>query len=172
MMMWMMAASVAWGCEDVKPTPSSLQVAWISPVGRTARPGKALEVVRVQELRGWIRANGTEQDQVLAALGMLERGESAADVGYKITIFDVQSDWLCRPLADAEPGSDVAGVAACMERGDRHTDRDHRDGFTGCGYTLNTYSSSRGIDVFRVPWSDASAWGFCVMPLERFLQGA
>jgi hypothetical protein len=102
---------------------------------------------------------------------MLERGESASGA-YKITIFDVQSDWLCRPLSDAEPGADIAGVAACMERTDRYTDRDHRDGFTGCGYTLDTAASTRGIDVFRVPWVDASAWGFCVMPLERFLQGA
>ena len=170
-MMWMIAAASAWACEEVKPVPSSLQVAWISPINRTARAGTPLEVVRVQELRGWIRGNSSDQDRVLQALGMLERGESST-MDYKITIFDVQSEWLCRPLSEAEPGVDVAGVAACTERGDRHADRDHRDGYTGCGYSLNTHASNRGLDVFRVPWSEASSWGFCVMPLERFLQGA
>lgn len=171
-MMWMIAAgAAAWACEEVQPVPASLQVAWISPINRTARSGTQLEVVRVQELRRWIRANSSDEDRVLQALGMLERGESAT-ADYKITIFDVQSDWLCRPIADADPGADVTGVAACFEKGDRHADRDHRPGYTGCGYTLDTHASTRGLDVFRVPWSEASAWGFCVMPLERFLQGA
>ena len=170
-MMRMIAVMSAWACEEVSPVPSSLQVAWISPLSRTARAGTALEVVRVQDLRGWIRTNSSDPDRVLQALGMLERGESAS-TEYKITIFDVQSESLCRPISAADPGEDVGGVAACMERSDRHTDRDPRAGFTGCGYTLDTHASVRGMDVFRVPWSEASAWGFCVMPLDRFLQGA
>ena len=44
-------------------------------------------------------------------------------------------------------------------------------GFTGCGYSRDTGSGSRGLDVLRVRWEDAAREGFCVMPLDRFLEG-
>ena len=171
MLLWMTMASAAWACEDVEPLPESLQVAWISPVDKTVRGGTWLEVVRVRDLRRWVRANSADPARVLAAMGMIERGESLREE-YKITIFDVQSAWLCRPISEGVPGEDVLGAPVCEERADRPVSRQHSDGFTGCGYSLDTYSSVRGLDVYRVQWSEASAWGFCVLPIGRFLEGA
>ena len=112
-MMWMIAAMSAWACDEVSPVPSSLQVAWISPLSRTARSGTALEVVRVQDLRSWIRSNSSDMDRVLQALGMIDRGASAS-TEYKITIFDVQGESLCRPISAADPGEDVSGVGSTI----------------------------------------------------------
>lgn len=164
----------AWGCEPVEAVPEALQVAWISPLDDTARSQEYIEVVRVRDLRAWVRANSSEPVRVLQAAGMLDREVSnrQANREYKITIFDVQSSWLCRPLLDAAPGEDIRDVVACPVAEQEAADRAHRAGFTGCGYTLDTHASTRGLDVYRVPWSEAAAWGFCVMPLGRFLEGA
>ena len=72
------------------------------------------------------------------------------------------------PIAILE---DASGILSCDERGAKPI-RAHRYGYSGCGYTLDTGASSRGLDVYRVPWTSASSYGFCVMPLERFLGGA
>lgn len=165
---------LAWGCETVESVPESLQVAWISPINDTARPQEYIEVVRVRDLRTWIRTNSADPVTVLQANGMLTRkaADEALDQEYKITIFDVQREWLCRPVMDVAPGTDINDVPACQESEQRPANRHHRPGFTGCGYTLHTGASVRGLDVFRIPWQEASAWGFCVMPLDRFLEGA
>lgn len=162
------------GCEPVEPVPESLQVVWISPLKQTVRGDTYIEVVRVRDLRAWIRANSADPVRTLQVLGMLERtvGERDAAEDYKLTIFDVQREALCRPILDAEAGTDREGVPICEVPEQGTSDRHHAAGFTGCGYTLDTHASVRGLDVFRVSWSDASAWGFCVMPLERFLEGA
>ena len=167
-------ATAAWGCEEVEPVPESLQVAWISPIRDTARSSEYIEVVRVRDLRAWVRANSSEPVRVLQAAGMLERDVTnrEAEQEYKITIFDVQRAWLCRPLLDVTPGEDISNVPACPAGEQEAADRAHRAGFTGCGYTLDTGAATRGIDVYRVTWEEASAWGFCVMPLARFLEGA
>lgn len=169
-----MLVGTAWGCEPVESVPESLQVAWISPVRDRARAREFIEVVRVRDLRAWIRANSSDPVRVLQVVGMLERGELSESAGedYKITVFDVQREWLCRPLLSATPGEDISDIAACPASEQEAADRAHRAGFTGCGYTLDTHASIRGLDVYRLPWSDASAWGFCVMPLARFLEGA
>jgi hypothetical protein len=169
-----MVSRTAWGCEPVEPVPETLQVAWISPLNQTVRGSGYIEVVRVRDLRSWIRANSAEPTRTLQVLGMLDRDVSTREAAqdYKITIFDVQRSALCRPVLDAEAGTDQEGVAVCEEAAQGSADKHHADGFTGCGYTLDTHSSVRGLDVFRVPWAEASAWGFCVMPLERFLEGA
>ena len=164
----------AWGCEPVESVPESLQVAWISPVRDRARAREYVEVVRVRDLRAWVRSNSSDPVRVLQMVGMLERGEVSQSVGqdYKITVFDVQREWLCRPLLSVASGEDVSDIVSCPASEQEAADRSHRAGFTGCGYTLDTHASTRGLDVYRVPWSDASAWGFCVMPLTRFLEGA
>jgi hypothetical protein len=99
------------------------------------------------------------------------KGGFAARQPYKITIFDVQGQWLCRPILDGVDGEDSNGVAICGDS-DSKSIHHHRPGYTGCGYTLDTAASSRGLDVYRIRWSEASAWGFCVMPLDRFITGA
>jgi hypothetical protein len=165
-------AAHAQSCDVRAEVPDQLQVAWISPVGKRVGASATLEVVRVADLRAWIRDHGSEESRVLQGLGILPRGGGAgADWDWKITIFDVKSEWLCRPVEDGDPGEDDGGVAICDE-GDAKRLRGHKHGYTGCGYTLDTAASTRGLDVFRVSWESASTHGFCVMPLGRFLGGA
>jgi hypothetical protein len=103
---------------------------------------------------------------------MVDRKEKelGADV-YKVTLFDVKKEWLCRPVEDRTEGEDLSGVPAC-EASQQRRSRPAKEGFTGCGYTLDTGASARGLDVFRIEWGAASAWGFCTLPLDRFLKGA
>jgi hypothetical protein len=109
---------------------------------------------------------------MLQALGMKGRRARAAKVeNYKITVFDVDASWLCRPIEEGTPGEEHAGVSIC-EQSQQKPLRANRRGFTGCGYTLDTGASMRGLDIYRIRWSEASAWGFCVLPLERFVNGA
>ena len=161
----------ALACEPVEPLPDVTQVAWISPLNDSAGANTWLEVVRVSDLRAWIHAKGKDPNAVLHAVGMAGRKETIDKEDlYKITIFDVKKEWLCRPI-DGEEGVTVSGVPICENREQRGL-RGYKDGFTGCGYSLDTASSVRGLDVFRVQWSAASTLGFCTMPLERFLDGA
>lgn len=169
-----MMVGAAWSCEPVEAVRESLQVAWISPTHDTVKNGDYIEVVQVRDLRGWIRNNTPERERVLQLMGMQDRKITPREENqtYKITIFDVRREWLCRPMTEVVPGTDVTNVPACETRHQRAADRFHAEGFTGCGYSMDTQSSTRGLDVYRVRWDEASAWGFCVMPLERFLQGA
>lgn len=159
-------------CGDLSTVPETTQVAWVSRRSRRVPGRQVVEVVRVQDLRAWVRANGADEARLVQGLGMAPRkGGWASKRPYKVTIFDVRTDWLCRPLAEGTVGEDVLGVATCEER-DARPVRHHKQGYTGCGYTLDTAASSRGLDIYRVRWSDASGWGFCVMPLDRFISGA
>ncbi len=162
----------AQACGAVAPVPTSTQVAWISRRSRMVGASQTIEVVRVTDLREWIRANGADETRLIQGLGMASRkGGLAARHPYKVTIFDVQAEWLCRPIPDADDGADDNGVAICSDA-DAKATRHHKPGYTGCGYSLDTAASTRGLDVYRVRWSEASAWGFCVMPLDRFITGA
>ena len=159
-------------CGDLSEVPEMTQVAWISPIDRSVGSGAWLEVVRTQDLRRMLQEQGTEPVRMLQSLGMAsQRGGRAEDERYKITLFDVRTDWLCRPIRDGVAGEVQGGVAIC-EEAQQHGVRGHRRGFTGCGYTMDTTDRSRGLDVYRVEWEVASTWGFCVLPLERFLDGA
>lgn len=162
-------AAQAQSCEASADVPDALQVAWISPLEKKARGSTALEVVRVTDLRAWIREQGPDEARLLQGLGLAPRtGGAPVDWDWKITLFDVRADWMCRPIEDAPGGEDRGGVVACEEP-DAGRIRAHRYGYTGCGYTLDTGASTRGLDVFRISWESASSQGFCVMPLSRFL---
>lgn len=162
-------AAHAQACEASADVPDALQVAWISPMEKKARGSSALEVVRVKDLRAWIRAQGADEARLLHGLGLTPRaGGAPVDWDWKITLFDVRAEWMCRPVEGATGGEDMGGVAACEEP-DAGQIRAHRHGYTGCGYTLDTAASTRGLDIFRVSWESASSQGFCVMPLKRFL---
>jgi len=164
--------TAAHACEPLADTPERFQVAWISPIARRLAAHGWMEVVRVTELRSWIRAHGSDPVRLLQGLGMVGRKPGArARKPYKVTVFDVRRDWLCRPVSDREPGTDLSGVVVCDDPQQGGVAR-HRKGYTGCGYTLDTADSNRGLDVYRVQWDTASAWGFCVMPLDRFIGGA
>lgn len=162
----------AQSCQSLAEVPGEVQVVWVSPMGRRVKRGAHVEVVRLQDLRKFVVDNKASEARVVQALGMAPRwGGRRAERLYKVVIFDVRAEWMCRPVDGQTPGLEMSGVVACAGQvGGRAYQ--HGPGFTGCGYTLDTGASTRGIDVFRVRWSDASAGGFCTMPLSRFIKGA
>ncbi len=167
--------SVAFGqsCGEPKSVPETLQVAWISPVSKSVGMDSWIETVRVADLRAWVREHGTDQVRLLKGMGMVRKkgGKYAAKRAYKITVFDVKREWMCRPIEGSDPGTVDRDVTVCEEK--QHKGLwGHRRGYTGCGYIEDTLSQSRSLDVLRIRWGEASRWGFCVLPLERFLEGA
>ncbi len=169
-----LGAHAAPACGELGTPPESVQVAWVSNLPKQVGANATLEVVRLSDLRAWMDANDVDDSsdalRMLQGLGMAGRKADIAREA-KVTIFDVKREWLCRPLLDGVPGEEVAGVATCDEP-DQKKLSGHGKGFTGCGYSLDTAASTRGLDVYRITWESASAWGFCTMPLERFLDGS
>ena len=161
-------------CGVVEPIPEAIQVAWVSPVGVTVRSNQAIEVVHLQSMQTWISTQDATPTELLKQLGMVsERASDVNSAKYKVTIFDVESNSLCRPIQVSEGDElQVAGLAVCSEKKTKPSQLYTRFGYTGCGYTKNSSTSDRGFDVYRVTWKEASKWGFCVLPLERFLLGA
>jgi hypothetical protein len=162
-------------CGLTTEVPESLQVAWVSRIGARAGAHTALPVVRVSDLRRLVESSNRDATTVLRALGMVgKRGEARG--GWKVTIFDVKRDWLCRPvLQDSDDGPAVAtivGMAACPGDLTRGAPGVRGRAWAGGGYLLDTATGKRSLDVYRVEWSTAVAWGFCVLPLRRFLDGA
>lgn len=164
------AASAEETCAALTAVPEAVQVAWISPVNRQVGANTYLEVVRVADLRAFLKAEGPSSVRLLQGLGLANaKGKGrAVKRSWKVTIFDVRSAWLCRPLAGGTADKVVEGVAVCPPSEQDGPAR----GFTGCGYTRDTATGGRGLDVYRVRWRDASSGGFCVLPLDRFLKGA
>ncbi len=153
-------------CLTLEPVPARMQVAWVSEAGTRVGSDRVLEVVRVADLKAFLAAEDPDQAEFLQELGLIPRNERGAERKWQLTIFDVDAASLCRPVVGATPGAPIAGVAACAE----HLQTGGR-AFTGCGYTLDTEHMDRGVDTFRITWAEASAWGFCVFPLERFMVG-
>ena len=164
-----MAGAQTSSCDELGDVGSQTHVAWVSPLRQTVRGNQWIEVVRVADLREWIADNDPEAVRVLQALGMKGRRARSVDVSnYKITVFDVAADWMCRPIEGGTPGEPIEGVSQCEARQQRPLGG-HRRGYTGCGYSLDTGASLRGLDVYRIRWSEAATQGFCVMPMSRFL---
>lgn len=164
------SAREAAACSALGAVPDAVQVAWVSPVRDRVRAGSTIEVVRVADLRKIAQAKDTTPIRLLQALGVVNakgRGR-AAKRDYKVTIFDVRSAWLCRPMDATTADKVVNGVAICPGGQSGGSSRS----YTGCGYTRDTVTDGRGLDVFKVKWKDASSGGFCVMPLDRFMRGA
>jgi hypothetical protein len=156
-------------CLAVGDTAEATQVAWISPVRAHVGARGWMEVVEMADLEAWAKEHGKDSTRFLQAAGVVGRKAGRAhSVRWKVTIFDVTRDLTCRPIEGALPGTQVASVAVC-EKAKPAQGAGH--GFTGCGYTRDTGSGSRGLDVLRVRWEDAAREGFCVMPLDRFLEG-
>ena len=162
-------------CSSVSALPQAIQIAWVSPVEKQARSKEMIEVVHLQSLQQWMDSEEASAKQVLHHLGMLpKRSRRTIDPDeYKIVIFDVESASLCRSidLGEEVTTSSVEGLSICSQRA-KPAKWYSRYGYTGCGYTWDTQSQSKGLDVYRISWQDASQWGFCVLPLSRFLMGA
>lgn len=156
-------------CGELAPLPERLQVAWVSRVGTQVSGRTPLPVVRTSDLRRLVEAEKRDPTGVLQALGLVS-GKKARG-SWKVVVFDVERDWLCRPV-ETEPGADLSGVPACETGWQRPGVGVKPRSFTGCGYLKDTRTGERTLDTFRVDWQTAVSWGFCVLPLERFLEGA
>ncbi|MFZ5478287.1 MAG: hypothetical protein ACOZNI_16085 [Myxococcota bacterium] len=155
-------------CGELQTPPERFQVAWVSPVRATVGAGAALDVVRVADLRKLIEARRADPLAVLQALGLAGKRDARE---WKVTVFDVERAWLCRPV-DAVAGDDVAGVRACDEGWQRPGRGTREKAWTGCGWLKDTQTGERTLDVYRLDWEAAVRWGFCVLPMGRFLGGS
>jgi hypothetical protein len=152
-------------CAQLDPLDRErLSVAWVSPAGQQVFHHSWLTVVPTTELQDWVAGHGNSVTRMLQGLGLRKSFKPPAR-RWKVTIFEVDADTLCRPMAEGEPGTRVGGHPVC-----RRNDRGVR-GDDGCGYTVDTHAGDRGLDVFRIQWRDAAATGFCVLPADRFLRG-
>jgi hypothetical protein len=131
-------------CDALAPVPDTVQVAWVSKLGKRAGSRTVLQVVRVADLRKRVEVEQRDPQGVLQALGL---------VGRKAT-------------------GDVSGVRACEEKWQRPASGVRDESYSGCGYAKDTQTGERTLDVFHVDWEHAASWGFCVMPFERFVNGA
>ena len=162
-------------CTELEPLPDAIQVAWVSPVRQRVTGNEMIEVVHLQTLQEWLETESSDPKALLHQMGMLnQRSKKSIDPSnYKITIFDVNTSSLCRPIEQSEDNFQnvINEVSSCSIKKSGSI-RSSRFGYTGCGYSLNTSSQTPGFDVYRISWENASTFGFCVFPLDRFLQGA
>jgi hypothetical protein len=140
-----------------------VSVAWVSPMGQTVGADTSLAVVRTSDLRSWLAAEKPTVGRMLQGLGMRRRYTDPKQP-YKVTIFEVDVDALCRPVGDRAEGEDASGLPACAERFGRST-----RAYPGCGTLVDQADGDPSLDVFRVTWRDAVRSGFCLFPAERFV---
>jgi len=166
---------------SLKEPRASLQVAWMSPLKKKVSANQLIEVVAFRDLRRWVRENKPSTQRILHYLGLipskknrfwwlLPRRFEARD--YKIAVFDVPRTALCRPLYDHKPGQKKAGVATCIQKHVKPINKRATDGFNGLGFSVDTKTNMRALEVYRITWRDAVSKGFCVLPLSRFLSDA
>lgn len=163
---WLLSALAAPVCESPAPVQRDrLSVAWISPTPARATARQWLTVIPAAELRRWVAEEQADLTRLLQGLG-LRRSDAPPHRPWKVVVFDVEADELCRPTREGTPGTDAGGVPICASggRGVRGRDR-------GCGYVIDRADESRGPDVFRIQWAEAAVHGFCVLPVDRFLEG-
>ncbi|NCG17843.1 MAG: hypothetical protein GWP91_02380 [Rhodobacterales bacterium] len=166
--MWLALAGAAEpvSCNEVSlPSPEqALSVAWVSPAGQSVKRNARVQVVSTAELR---RFMVTHEDRtvgrMLRVLGMRKR-DGDPNKRYKVTVFDVSSAELCRPL-DSEDGAVLAGIRTCDKTNlGRHTN--------GCGTTVDHQTGDAGLVLYQGTWADLARNGFCVLPAQRFVSAA
>jgi hypothetical protein len=166
LLLWAGLAHAQPACESLSPLDrDALAVAWVSPAGRQVAQRTWLTVVPAASLRAWAGREQATPARLLQHLG-LRRRDTPPRRPWKVTILEVDAASLCRPAADLDDGTPLAGLVVCP-RGDRTVP----GRYDGCGYTTDLAGDGRGADVFAIPWRDAASRGFCVLPLERFLKG-
>lgn len=154
-------------CDALAPVPETVQVAWVSKLGKRAGSSTLLEVVRVADLRKRVELEKRDPKGVLQALGLAGK---RARGKWKVVVFDVKAEQLCRPV-EGKDGL-VEGVRACASDWQRRASGVRKESWGGCGYALDSQTGERTLDVFHVDWEHAATWGFCVLPFERFVNGA
>lgn len=153
-------------CEPLAPLErETLSVAWVSPLQGRVFGNQWITVVPTADLQAWVRDQQADLGRLLQGLGLKKR-YSAPAMHWKVTIFEVSPDDLCRPVEHGAPGDRLAGHVICS-KGSKGVS----GAYDGCGYTTDRADDTRGVDVFSLRWRDAAAAGFCVLPAERFLLG-
>jgi hypothetical protein len=154
-------------CTDVSwPKPSEVvSVAWVSPVGQTVGRHGAVTVVETAELRSFVAGEGRGSiGRMLQRIGLRKRSADPKKL-YKIVIFDVRRDDLCRPVAGHDKPVALEGLVSCPERASKPS-----AGHSGCGYTIDRQTGETGVREYQADWSDLARNGFCVLPAARFVQ--
>lgn len=150
-------------CPSLEPVHGRVSVAWVSPMSQTVGADTLLPVVRTSALRAWLAAEKPTVGRMLQGLGMRRRYTDPKRP-YKVTIFEVDADALCRPMGDRLAGDDASGLPTCPDRFGRPT-----RAYRGCGTLTDQADGDPSLDVFRVSWRDAVRTGFCLFPAERFV---
>lgn len=154
---------VSCSVEALPVPPQTLSVAWVSRLRHRAGAKTWLSVVSTTDLRALIEGDRSLA-RLLQRLG-LRRSDREPRRRYKVVVFDVSRDVLCRPIVEASLGEVIDGVVVCDD-GRPHP----RKGTAGCGYTEDTASGGAGLALYRAQWSELARNGFCVLPAERFLR--
>jgi len=147
------------------PEPAErIAVAW---VGRwRQRPRGALHVVPAAELAGWVASQQPPwSGRTLQRLGLRRRNKDPSR-SYKVVIYEVDREALCRPVL-LEEGVDAGAVPACAPRLSKPT-----RARTGCGQTLDRRTGEPGLTLFVVRRRHAADQGHCAVPLDRYLRQA
>jgi len=161
-LMALAAAEDAPRCDDAhEAPPDALSVAWVSRLGARARAGSWLAVVPTADLRA--ATTGGSVARLLQVTGH-RRSSREPRRRYKVVVFDVSSDQLCRPVSGVPTGQPAAGVIACDERRSQPS-----RSATGCGHTVDRSTGGTGVPAYASRWSDLAGNGFCVLPAERFV---
>ena len=144
----------------------TMSVAWVSPAGENVGSNSWLYVVPTRDLAQWAVKSEPTVGEFLYQLG-LRRRPNPTDKRYKVTIFEVSAEELCRPIDGADPAQIVNGVYPCTNGRGRPTREN-----SGCGTTPTRKNGEPSFDLYRVQWRDAAARGFCVLPAQRFVEEA
>jgi len=161
---WMTAALAASGegpscsVEGLQTPDTALQVVWVSPVRKQVRSNTDVTVVTIDDLAGFIEDEKADQTRVLQGLGLVgKRAGWRSRRLYKAVIFEVRAEELCRPVEGIEPGAVIGGARVC-------------DRASGCGRTEDKLTGEDGLEAFEIPWRDAARSGFCVVPMEVYVE--
>lgn len=164
----MLAAAAQEPCpiETLTTPRETLSVAWISPVRRHVHARTTIAVVPTTALRTWVGGETPTVGRMLQRVG-LRADDSEPWRRYKVVVFDVSRETLCRAVDLFSGAEHVAGVPICAPDQGKAVPHD-----SGCGFVLDGADGQQSFEVFRIRWRDAVRGGFCVLPAERFVQEA
>lgn len=148
---------------DLPAPPDRVSVAWVSPLGARTGANGWLTVVPTASLRQYVASERPGVGRLLQHLGERRRSSDPRR-RYKITIFDVKSSALCRPVDGADEQSVVGGLPVCPE-----SKAKINAAYEGCGVLVDRGTGKESLPVYKLTWADAAFEGFCVLPVERFL---
>jgi hypothetical protein len=163
----------AWAQDEVCESPpladpgDTLSVAWVSPLRKRARGKAWLYVVPTAELRTFAAGEARGDVARLLQWAGIRRSSRPPTRRFKVVVFDVGADRLCRPVVP-EDGALVQGRLAGVSPCDEGQAGEHGK-YEGCGWITDLATGRPSVEAFRAQWNDLAANGFCLLPLERFV---